>query len=152
MQISPDGIRAAIGIVAFWIIAGLRMAFVSPGNQQGSWVFRIVHGRPPHFRPAMEQLLAAKVWVLLWARIVTFAALVSHYVGFAPPELLSWPATTSQLLVAAGMCLLLTDIFFLHVTIVAFTGEPAREQPNLAISMLKYFAFVPFVGLASGQR
>ena len=43
------------------------------------------------------------------------------------------------------MCLLLTDIFFLHVTIVPFTGEPPREQSNLAISLLKYFAFVSVV-------
>ena len=107
-------------------------------------MFRIIHGRPPHFRPGMEQLLAAKVWVFLWGAILTFGAYFALR-GFAPPELLSWPATTSQLLVAAGMCLLLTDIFFLHVTIVPFTGEPPREQSNFAISLLKYFAFVPVV-------
>ena len=45
------------------------------------------------------------------------------------------------------MCLLLTDVFFLNVKIVAFTGEPAREQPNLAASLLKYIAFVPGVAL-----
>ena len=61
----------------------------------------------------------------------------------APPQLLTLPATASLLLIAAGMCLLLTDVLFLNVKIVAFTGEPAREQPNLAASLLKYFAFVP---------
>jgi hypothetical protein len=52
-----------------------------------------------------------------------------------------------RVLVAAGMCLLLTDIMFLNVKIVAFTGERAREQsrPNLATSVLKYLAFVPAV-------
>ena len=30
-EVSSDGIRAAVGIMAFWTIAGLRMAFVSPG-------------------------------------------------------------------------------------------------------------------------
>jgi hypothetical protein len=45
------------------------------------------------------------------------------------------------------MCLLLTDIFFLNVKIVPFTGEPAREQPNLAASLLKYLAFAPAVAL-----
>jgi hypothetical protein len=43
------------------------------------------------------------------------------------------------------MCLLLTDIFFLNVTTVAFTGEAAREQPNLALTVLKYFTFFPVV-------
>jgi len=66
IAVSSDGIRSATGIVAFWIIVGLRMAFVSPGNQHGSWAFRIVHGNPPQFPPALEQSLAARVWVLLW--------------------------------------------------------------------------------------
>jgi len=144
VEISADGIRAAIAIVAFWTIAGLRMALVSPGNRQGNWAFHIVHGRPPHFNAAMEQLRAAKVWVLLWGLIVTCGACLAFRV-FAPAKLLTLPATASQLLVAAGMCLLLTDIMFLNVKIVAFTGERAREQPNLAISVLKYFAFVPAV-------
>jgi hypothetical protein len=147
MEISSDGLRAAPGIVAFWLISGLHMAFVSNGNEQGSWVFRIVHGRPPHFNPAMEQLRAAKVWVLLWALIVTCGACLAFRV-FAPAELLTLPATASQLLVAAGMCLLLTDIMFLNVKIVAFTGERTREQSNLATSVLKYFAFVPAVAWA----
>jgi hypothetical protein len=144
MEISSDGIRATTGIVAFWMISGLRLAFVSNGNEQGSWIFRIVHGRPPHFNAAMEQLRAAKVWVLLWGLIVTCGAFLA-FRAFAPAELLTLPATASQLLVAAGMCLLLTDIMFLNVKIVAFTGERARDQPNLATSVLKYFAFVPAV-------
>ena len=126
------------------MISGLRMAFVSSGNEQGSWLFRIVHGRPPQFDTAMEQLLAAKVWVLLWGLIVTCGACFAFRV-FGPAELLTLPATASQLLVAAGMCLVLTDIMFLNVKFVAFTGERASEQPNLAISVLKYFALVPAV-------
>jgi hypothetical protein len=144
MEISPDGVRATIGIVAFWIIAGLRMAFVSPGNQQGSWVFRIIHGRPPHLTAAMNQFLAARLWVLLWAAIITFGACLAFHT-IAPPELRTWPASASMLLIAAGMCLLLTDLLFINVKIVAFTGEAARGQPNLAMTVLKYFTFFPIV-------
>jgi hypothetical protein len=146
VEISPEGIRSSIGIVAFWTIAGLRVAFVSPGNQQGSWVFRLVHGRPPHFQSAEEQLLAAKVWVLSAGLIVTFTACATMRF-FAAPQLLSWRATASQLLIGAAMCVLLTDIFFLSVKIVPFTGEPAREQSSLAASLLKYLAFAPGVAL-----
>jgi hypothetical protein len=146
MEISSDGIRAAIGIVAFWTIAGLRVAFVSPGNQQGSWVFRLIHGRPPDFQAALEQLQAAKVWVLWWGLVITFGACLA-FRTFAPPQLLTLPATLTLLLIGAGMCVLLTDLFFLNVKIVAFTGEPAREQPNLAASLLKYLAFAPGVAV-----
>ena len=143
-EVSADGIRVAIGIVAFWVIAGLRTAFVSSGNQRGSWVLRIVHGSPPHFEAAIQQLLAAKVWVMLCGALVTLGAIAAFRL-VAPAELLSRPATAAQLLVAAGMCVLLTDAFFLNVTIVPFTGEPAREQPNLAFTMLRYFTFFPLV-------
>jgi len=142
--VSGDGIRAATAIVAFWVIAGLRMAFVSTGNRQGSWVFRIVHGRPPAFDSMIEQLLASKVWVFVCGVAVTFGAILVLR-AFAPPELLTWPQTASQLLLAAGMCLLLTDIFFLNVKIVAFSGEGEKEQINLAFTVLKYFAFFPIV-------
>jgi hypothetical protein len=144
IEISADGIRAAVAIVAFWTVAGLRMAFVSPGNRQGSWVFRIVHGRPPYFNAAMPQLLAAKLWALLWAAVVTFGACLVSRV-FAPAELLTWPATASLSLIAAGLCLLLTDAFFLNVKTVAFSGEPSREESNLALTVLKYFTFFPIV-------
>jgi len=144
VEVSADGIRAAVAIVAFWSIAGLRMAFVSPGNRQGSWVFRIVHGRPPQLSTAMQQLQAAKLWVLLWAAIATTSAgLVFR--SFAPPELCTWPATASLLLVAASLCLLLTDGFFLNVKTIAFSGDTGREQSNLALALLKYYTFFPVV-------
>ena len=142
IEISPDGMRAAIGIVAFWTIAGLRMAFVSPGNQQGNWVFRIVHGRPPHLNTALEQLLAARLWAFLIALIATLMFCLA-FRAIAPAELLTWPAAASQLLVGSGICLLLTDIFFLNVKIVAFTGQPPREQSNLALTIFKFFYFIP---------
>jgi hypothetical protein len=144
VEISADGIRAAIAIVAFWTIAGLRMAFVSPGNRQGSWAFQIVHGRPPILETALQLLQAAKLWVLLWASVITFGALLV-FRAMAPAELLKWPATASVLLLAAGMCLLLTDGLFLNVKTVAFTGEPAREPSSLALTVLKYFTFLPLI-------
>jgi hypothetical protein len=144
LDISADGVRAAIAIVAFWTIAGLRMAFVSPGNRQGSWAFSIVHGRPPRIDAAMHQLQAAKRWTLLCAGLITLAAMAVFRV-LAPAELRTWPATASLLLIAAGLCLLLTDALFLSVKIVAFSGEPAREQSNLALTALKFLTLFPIL-------
>jgi hypothetical protein len=144
IAVSPDGIRSAVAIVAFWTIAGLRMAFVSPGNRQGSWVFRAVHGRPTPFNTAIEQFHAAQLFALIWAAIATFSACLVFHV-LAPVELRTWDATLSQLLIAAGMCLLLADAFFLNVRTIAFSGEQQREQPNLAFTLLKYFTFFPVV-------
>ncbi len=144
LAVSADGVRAAIAIAAFWTIAGLRMAFVSPGNRQGSWAFRIVHGRPPQLATAMHQLQAAKLWVLLWSAIITFGVCIALRT-VAHSELRTGAAAASLVLIAAGMCLLLTDVLFLNVKMVALTGDTAREQPNLAMALLKYFTFLPIL-------
>jgi len=146
-EISADGIRVAIGVIAFWVIAGLRTAFVSSGNRQGGWALRIVHGQPPNFDAAIEQLVAAKVWVALCAGAVTVLAIALLRL-VAPAELLGWPATSAQVLVAGGLALLLTDAFFLNVTAVPFTGL-VREQSNLAFTLLKYYSFFPIVTIGS---
>jgi hypothetical protein len=143
-QLSEDGIRAALGITAFWVIAGLRMAFVSAGNRQGNWAFRIVHGRPYDFVPAMRLLRATTTWVEIWAGAITLIVGISLWF-VSPGDMRTLPATEAQLLVGLGMCLLLTDVFFSTVTTVAFTGEPQRDQPNLAFTVLKYYTFFPFV-------
>jgi hypothetical protein len=143
-EVSADGIRAAVSIVVFWIIAGLRMAFISSGNHRGRWIFRIVHGNPPDVRTLTEQLTAAKVWVLLWTVIATLG-LCLIFRAIAPAELLSARAIAAQIFVAASMVLLLADAFFLNVTSLPFTSEQAREQPNLALTVLKYFTFFPVV-------
>lgn len=142
LEFAASGIRAVVGIVAFWTIAGLRITIGSPGNRQGNWIFHIVHGRPPEFPTAIELLRTGRTWALLWAGIATVATLIA-FRAVSPAEMLTWPATAAQLLVAAGLCLVLTDAFFLNLTTVAFTGEPSHDQPNLALTVLKYFIFFP---------
>lgn len=142
LEVIAAGIRAAIGIVPLWTIAGLRVAFTSSGNRQGNWIFRIVHGKPPRFPMALEMFRAARIWALLCSAIVTFAALIV-FRAMAPRSLLSSQATATGLLLAAGLCVLITDAFFLNVTTVAFTGELALEPPNLAFTVLKYSIFFP---------
>jgi hypothetical protein len=138
--LSADGMRAALPLIAFWTIAGLRMAFVSPGNQRGGWIFRVIKGKP-----ALEQLLPAKTWVLMWALTITLGAYGLLRI-VAPPELLGWNVTASQLIVAVGICILLTNLFFLQVRIVPFTGEQAAGgQHQLAATLLKYFSALPVV-------
>lgn len=146
LEISADGVRAALGMIAFWVITGFRMSFVSSGNRQGNWAFRIVHGRPPQFAAAISQLEAAKIWVLMAAGTITLVAEGALRI-ISPPKLLTAQATFAQTLVGAGMCLLLVDLMFSNVTTVAFTGEPQRNQSNLAFTVLKYFTFFPFVSV-----
>lgn len=146
-SISADGIRTAVGIIAFWVIAGLRTAFVSSGNSQGSWILWAIHGRPPDFETAIAELNAARIWVMLCAGFVTFAAMIG-FRFLSPPELLTLNATTAQVIAGLGMCVLLTDFFFLRVTTVACTGQ-AGPASNLAFTVLGYFTFFPLVSWLS---
>lgn len=147
-EASADGIRLAVGIVAFWVATGVRTAFTSSGNQAGSWIFRFVHGRPSHFDAAIQELLAAKVWVLLCTGLITTAAVFALRL-VAPPELLTWRSTAAQLLVGIGISVLLTDTFFGNVVVVPFTGEAVSGKPNLAFTLLRFFTFFPAVTMAS---
>jgi hypothetical protein len=143
-EASADGIRVAVGIVAFWVTTGLRTAFVSSGNQQGSWIYRFTHGKPANFDAAMDELKSAKLWVLLCSVAITEAA-VGVLRLVTPAGLFSLQGTAAQILVGAGMCVVLTDALFANVMIVPFTGEPSREKPNLAFTLLLYFTFFPAV-------
>lgn len=141
---SPDGLRASVGIAAFWAVTGLRLAFLSPGNRQGSWIFDFVHGRPPEFSAALDQLHAARTWALLFVVGFTGATFLIACL-LAPAEMRSFGALAAQALVASGMCLILTDFFFLHVTTVAFTGAEKAGEPNPALAIAKCFTFFPIV-------
>jgi hypothetical protein len=144
MLISADGLRASIGIVVFWALAGLRLAFLSPGNQRGSWIFAFVDGRPPAMATALQQLRAVKLWAVACVGCLTCVA-CAIAAAIAPPRLLTARAVTAEGVVAAGLCVVLADLFFLPVTTVAFTGEAKSEPPNPALAVAKYFTFFPIV-------
>ncbi len=148
-EISADGVRAAIGMMTFWAVAGLRTALGSPGNRQGGWVWRFLHGSPPQFEMTLQKLLAAKMWVMLCSVALTVGALFM-FRAIEPRELLGAQATVAQLIVAAGMCVLLTDAGFLQVVTVPFTGGGPQKEENLAFTLLKFFTFFPLIVWLSG--
>ncbi|MFP5234777.1 MAG: hypothetical protein ACLGSD_02665 [Acidobacteriota bacterium] len=141
---SAAGIRFSIGVIPFWVIAGLRSAFASPGNQQGGWIFRLIHGRPAVYEAALRQFEAAELWSFLAAVAITIGA-IAAFQFVAPAELCTPASIASQMVTAVGVCLLATDGFFLTVTAVPFTGERPAEEQNLALTVLRYYTFFPFV-------
>lgn len=133
----PYGLRLAIPAVAFWTVAGLRTALSSPADPAGSWAFRLITGRP-----TPDHLAAVKVWVLTWSLIITIATVAAlHFV--ASPEMRGAKETSAQLLIAAGLCILLTHIFFLKVNIIPFTEARVPLNTDLAFVLLRYIVFFP---------
>jgi len=142
--IDPDGLRASIGLTAYWIVAGLRTSFTSAGNRQGAWIWRMIHGEPPLFATALERAAAAKRWALL-ASLAATLALLGLLRIYAPPEVKTGLSTAAQVVLAFVFCILLTDILFLRNETVPFTGAPARQQSNLALTVLGYFTALPII-------
>ena len=137
IALSPEGLEAAIPIVAFWTIAGLRTAFISPADRRESWIFRLIRGRPE-----LDQLTAPKLWVLLSSIVLTLTTVAALRL-ITPPALVSSRALAGQTLVAAGLSLLLTDAFFLTVKIIPFTGASIPSRTNLVFGIVLYFGLFP---------
>ena len=137
--VTEYGLRAAIPMLAFWTVAGLRMALASPVDQRGGWIFGIIHGRP-----RLDHLVAAKVWVFLWGCAITLAAVAgAHAIG--PAALRGWRVTLGQVVVAVGLSLLLTDAFFMKVKVVPFTKGQSSGERNLALVVVPYMVYFPLL-------
>lgn len=135
--LSPFGLRAAVPIAAFWTIAGLRTAFLSSTQKSAGWIFRVILGRP-----GLVQLETSSLWILPWVLAFSLAIVVlTTFVG--PVELQNPRAVIARVLIASGLCLLLTDVLFLKVTSVPFTGEGRAPGKNLAWILLQYFGLFP---------
>jgi hypothetical protein len=135
--LSPDGLLAAVPIAAFWAIAGLRTAFLSPTDKRGSWIFRVVLGKP-----TSAQLDTTVLWILPCVLGLTLG-MVALINRVAPLALRGWKSLACQALVAIGLCLLLTDALFLKVRTIPFTGETKAPTTNLAFILLQYFGLFP---------
>ncbi len=141
---SADGIRTSIGIVAFWVIAGLRTAFTSAGNMQGLWIWRSVQGNPPPFAETLQRVYAMKLWALLCGLIATFAVLGTlHCV--APSELNGAWSIAAQCVTVLGTCVLLVDALFWKLTQIPFSGGAETEEENPGFTVLRYVTVFPLV-------
>ena len=138
---SPDGLRSAVPIVAFWTVSGLRSTFLAPADQRGRWVFRVVAGKPE-----WTQMQAAQRWVLGSTLLLSLAAAAWACIA-EPAALHTWRFAAGQALAAIGLSVLLTDAFFLNVKTVPFTGAKSNSATNFALLLIPYVGFFPAIVL-----
>ncbi len=136
---SPEGLRATVPIVAFWTVSGLRSTFLAPADQRGRWIFRVILGKA-----GLPQVDAAKRWVFLWSALLSLAAAACACV-FGGAESHGWMFAAGQGVVALGWSLVLTDLFFLNVTTIPFTGARSNSATNFALLLIPYLGFFPAV-------
>jgi hypothetical protein len=143
IAISTTGIRLAVPAIAFWIVAGLCTSLLSPADPAGSWVFWLIHGRA-----SSDHLSASKLWVLLWAMTMTLGAVAVLQV-ISYPQLSAPRELITQVVVAAGICLLLTDAFSLQTATIPFTEARVPRNTDLAFILLRYIVFFPALVIAT---
>jgi hypothetical protein len=143
IAISSSGVRLAVPAIAFWIVAGLCTSLLSPADPSGSWVFRLIHGKA-----SSDHLAATKLWVLLWAMTMTLGAVaVLQIISY--PELRAPREVVTQVLVAVGICLLLTDAFSLQTAAIPFTEARVPRNTDLGFILLRYIVFFPALIIAT---
>ena len=137
---SDFGLRSAIPLVAFLVVSGLKLAFMSPVELKANWPFLIIGSRPNH-----DHVTATLRWTLPRAVFVTLAVFLLGKL-LSPSTFPGWPQMLTQLLLAQGLCLLLIDIFFLSFLSVPFTVPLAYSKRNLAMYVAALLVlFVPFI-------
>jgi hypothetical protein len=143
IAVSTAGVRLAVPALAFWIVAGLSTSLLSPANPAGSWVFRLIHGRA-----SSAQLRATRHWVLFWS-IATALGTVAVLKFVSYPELRGLRQSLTQVFVAVGVCLLLSDAFSLQITTIPFTEARVPKNTDLAFILLRYIVLFPALVLAT---
>ncbi len=138
---SPDGVRAAVPIVAFWTVSGLRSTFMAPADQRGRWIFRAILGKA-----GLPQVRAAQRWAFAWSLLLSEAA-AAFACAAQPAALRDWRFAAVQAIVAATLSLLLTDAFFLRIKTIPFTGARPNSATNFALLLIPYLGFFPAIVL-----
>jgi hypothetical protein len=143
----PGGIRSAVPIMAFWTVVGLRSVLSAPVDRRGAWLFGVLIGRP---RPG--HLAGTRIWITLWSLIVTLGTVLFLY-ALSPVSLKTYNITAGQLIVAAGVSLLLADIFLLSVRTIPFTHLHKGAITDLPLAVVRYFVVFPiFVAIVVHQE
>lgn len=140
---SPGGLSAAIPVVAFWTVSGLRSTFLATAEPRGRWIFGVTVGNT-----APEALWAMERWVFCCSALATVAAATLKVVAIGSSTL-AWSALIAPFLTAISLSLLLTDAFFLNVTTIPFTGARATSATNFALLLIPYLGFFPAVVVAT---
>jgi len=136
-RFSEWGLRSAVPVLAFLIVAGMRTAMAAPVGVQGSWVFLVVHGRPLE-----EHLRAVFLWVSAAVSVVTLAS-VAVIKMLAPMVMHGWIEIAAQAVLAVGVTVLLTQAFLLRTCEIPFTATRVPSTRDLPISFVRYIVIFP---------
>ncbi|WP_213804401.1 hypothetical protein [Granulicella sp. dw_53] len=131
------GIRTAVPIMVFWTVIGLRGIASAPMDRRGSWLFRVLIGRPK-----AGHLTGVRLWITLWAASIgTGTVLILH--TLSPADLQRPLVTAGQFLVAIGLSILLADLLLLNARTFPFTHLRKSSITDFPLMIFRYFILFP---------
>jgi hypothetical protein len=135
--ILPLGVRSAVPILVFWTVAGLRSVLSAPVDRRGAWVFQIILGRP-----CAEHLSGTRIWITLWAVIVSVGAILALH-KISPGSLSGEHVLAGQFIVAVGLSFVLCDLFLFSTRTLPFTHLHKSSITDMPLAIARYFVAFP---------
>jgi hypothetical protein len=137
LTLLPSGIRAAIPIMVFFTVVGLRSVLSAPVDRRGSWLFGVLIGRS-----RSDHLAGMSIWITLSA--LTLSLGTALLLQTLSPASLKIPSVAiGQLLIAVGLSFLLSDILLFSVRAIPFTHLHKGSVNDLPIAVFRYFVLFP---------
>ena len=141
VALTPDGIRAAVPIVAFWTVAGLSGLMAAPIDRRGAWLFNVLLGRA-----GFDHHEGVRLWITLWSTAVSLATALLLFTCL-PADLRTAGFIAVQLSVAIGASFLLPDIFLYTRRSIPFTSLHQSAITDFPLMLVRYFVLFPLMVL-----
>jgi hypothetical protein len=132
LRISDGGIKAAMPLILFWVVAGLRGAFQLPADLGARWVFRMAPLRTRRVVSVAKTLVFGVACGVVTAVIAVLAAC----------GLSAW-ALVLQAVFGLICAVLLVDLFFYMEDSVPFTRPQSTGRSSLPMTLAVYVFGVP---------
>lgn len=133
---SRTGVQAAVPLLMFWTVAGLRTAFLLPTELSARWIFRLAD------LSTQRVVSTAKAFVLLvCCAVLAPVLLLLAFAGWAGSVL--W----LQGVFGIASAILLIDLFFYLEAYIPFTRPVLTERSNLPMTLAVYVFGLPVLAL-----
>ena len=129
---STAGLHAVMPLLLFWIIVGLRGAFLLPADLSARWIFRMVAIDPS------TAVSVAKTWVWICSLPVIFAV-----IGVLALQGWGYRLLSIQLVYGVGSSLLLTEASFLFHGSIPFTRPRLPGRTSLPLTLAVFLFSLP---------
>ena len=133
----PDGMRAAIPVLAFWTVAGLRSVLNTSVDRRGSWIFQLIPARALY-----DRVSGTHLWITLWT-VAVAAGAVAILFSISPPGMQTLHHMLGQMLVAVGVAVLLTDVALFQIFAIPFTRSRKSAVTDLPFMLLRNVVLFP---------